>query len=177
MSSFALLVLTVAAALRLRRHLLDRRSRARAELMLEAALVEAVDVLRLALSAGLSVHGAVALLADHAPDPMAPALAEVTRRVALGERLGAALDALEVWGEPGRPVVSVLRSAAFDGAALATSLDRVADEVRDVRRRRAEARARRLPIQLLFPLTVCVLPAFVLLAVVPLLVSTWPVDR
>ncbi|MFT7474812.1 MAG: hypothetical protein ACI81L_001744, partial [Verrucomicrobiales bacterium] len=46
--------------------------------------------------------------------------------------------------------------------------------VRDFRRRRAmdlDTAAQRLTISLLFPLVVCILPAFVLLAVVPLLLS------
>ena len=43
-----------------------------------------------------------------------------------------------------------------------------------LRRREAEERARRLPVQLLFPLVVCVLPAFGLLAVVPLLAGSLP---
>jgi hypothetical protein len=41
-----------------------------------------------------------------------------------------------------------------------------------LRRRRAEEDARRLPVQLLFPLVLCVLPAFGLLAVVPLLLAS-----
>ena len=35
------------------------------------------------------------------------------------------------------------------------------------RRRQAEAAARRIPLRLLFPLTLCVLPAFVLLTILP----------
>jgi pilus assembly protein TadC len=55
---------------------------------------------------------------------------------------------------------------------LALPLERVAEQARDVRRRHAEESARRVPVQLLFPLVACVLPAFVLLTVVPLLAGT-----
>lgn len=174
MTSFALFVMAAASLLRLARALRERRERALEELAIEAAIVPAVDLVRLAVSAGLAAHGAVMTLAEHAPAPLRPGLDEVVRRVSLGDRLGDALDALDVWGEPGRSLVAVLRSAAFDGIALSASLERVVTDVRDQRRRRAEARARRLPVQLLFPLAVCVLPAFVLLAVVPVLVSSWP---
>ena len=50
----------------------------------------------------------------------------------------------------------------------------LAREARLDRRRRAEARARRVPVLLLFPLVLCVLPAFGLLTVVPLLVGSLP---
>ena len=40
------------------------------------------------------------------------------------------------------------------------------------RRRRAEVAARKLPVKLLFPLVLCILPAFALLTVVPVIVSS-----
>ena len=50
-------------------------------------------------------------------------------------------------------------------------LDRLADDIRAERRRRAERQARTLPIKLAFPLVVCTLPSFVLLAIVPALLG------
>jgi pilus assembly protein TadC len=44
--------------------------------------------------------------------------------------------------------------------------------VRDERRRAGERAARRLSVTLLFPLVLCILPAFVLLGLVPLLASS-----
>jgi tight adherence protein C len=49
----------------------------------------------------------------------------------------------------------------------------VGTEARLIRRRASEVAARRLPVQLLFPLVLCTLPAFGLLTVVPLLVSAF----
>ena len=54
---------------------------------------------------------------------------------------------------------------------LVPGLERAGLELRLARRRRAEEAARRLPVRLLAPLLTCVLPAFVLLTVVPLLVA------
>ena len=72
-------------------------------------------------------------------------------------------------GEAPRPLVAALVASDRYGAPLADNLARLADEVRRDRRRRAEEAARRVPVKLLFPLVTCVLPAFALLTVAPLL--------
>ena len=58
------------------------------------------------------------------------------------------------------------------GVPLAPSLDRLGAELRLDRRRGAERDARRVPVRLLGPLVACVLPAFALLTVVPLLAAS-----
>jgi tight adherence protein C len=139
---------------------------------IERSLPDAVDLLRLAARAGTSIHLLIPVVLPRLPESLRSSFAEVQRRVARGERLGDALDALDSLGEPGEPLVALLRSAAFDGTSLSHGLDRIADDARLIRRRRAEQAARRLPVQLLFPLVICVLPAFVLLAVVPLVAAS-----
>lgn len=133
---------------------------------------ELVDLFRLAAGAGLSVHQLVDVVAPRAPDVFASTLVEVRRRVSLGQRLGDALDVFDQLGESVRPLAAALRAAAFDGVALGPALERVATDARLQRRRWAETKARRLPVQLLFPLVLCILPAFGLLAIVPLVASS-----
>nr|WP_283251117.1 type II secretion system F family protein [Rhabdothermincola salaria] len=128
----------------------------------------------MAVGAGLSVHQAIEVVAPRAAAPLGPALDEVCRRVTLGIRLGDALDELADLGDEARPLVAALAGAARYGSPLGAALDRVAVDARLLRRRRAEERARKLPVQLLFPLVMCVLPAFGLLAVVPLLAGSLP---
>lgn len=147
-----------------------RAERSRRQARVIAAVPETVDLLRLAVAAGQSVHQVIDTVAPRAPDPFADAMVEVGRRVRLGERLGDALDVLDEIGAAAHPMTAALRSNAFDGVALGPALERVAADARLQRRRAAEIAARRLPVQLLLPLVACVLPAFGLLAVVPLLV-------
>ena len=70
-----------------------------------------------------------------------------------------------------RPLVAALASSDRYGAPLGAGLVRLADDVRLRRRRRAEEAARRVPVQMLFPLVGCSLPAFALLIVAPLIAS------
>jgi len=134
-------------------------------------LPELVDLFRLAVGAGHSVHQAIGIVTPRAPDAYSTTMQEISRRVSLGQRLGDAFDAFDELGDVVRPLAMALRSAAFDGVPLAPALDRVANDARLQRRRWAEANARRLPVQLLFPLLVCILPAFGLLAIAPLVLS------
>lgn len=131
-----------------------------------------VDLFRLAAAAGLPVRLAVETVAERADPPLREPLAEVCRRVRLGERLVDALEVLARSGEPLRPLAAALIHAERDGVPLGASLGRIAGDARRQRRRAAEERARRLPVRLLFPLVFCVLPAFVLLTLVPLLGAT-----
>src|SRR4051812_1318732 len=55
------------------------------------------------------------------------------------------------------------------GGAPGPPPGRLAAAARRSRQRRAEEAARKLPVQLLFPLVVCILPAFGLLTVAPLI--------
>jgi tight adherence protein C len=149
-----------------------RSRRVASEREVRTALPDTVDLFRLAVGAGLSVHQTVDAVAEHAPAPVDAALGEVRRRVELGARLGDAIDALDVLGDPVLPLAAALRGSARYGSPLGAGLERVAADARVLRRRRAEEDARRLPVQLLFPLVMCVLPAFGLLAVVPLLLAS-----
>lgn len=72
-------------------------------------------------------------------------------------------------GESVRGLVGVLVGCERYGHAIGPALERLAAECRADERRRAEAAARRVPVLLLFPLVTCILPAFALLTVAPLI--------
>lgn len=133
------------------------------------ALPDVVDLLTVAVAGGLTVRLALERLA---PTSAARALGIgiVLDHVRAGARLA---DALEAWGATAgpalTPLVTALAGTERTGAPLLPALERLSDEARTQRRRHAEERARTLPVKLLFPLVVCILPAFGLLTVVPLI--------
>lgn len=137
-----------------------------------AQQADVIDLFVLALGAGLNLRLALEAVATRAPSQWAPALVSVVERVERGAPVGDALDALPgLLGEPARAVVRVLAGADRYGTPLLPALDRLAVDARLDRRRRAEEAARRVPVKLLFPLVLCVLPAFALLTVAPLLAN------
>ena len=68
-------------------------------------------------------------------------------------------------------MVAVIRFSARTGVALAPLLQSHADELRRGEHRRRQIAAARLGVMLVLPLGVCVLPAFVLMGVVPVLIT------
>jgi len=147
-----------------------RRDEHRRLAALAADVPDVVDLLVLAVGAGLTVPLAVAAVARRAPGGFGRELARASEEASLGRRLADALDDIpERAGEATRPVVAALVASERYGAPVAAGLERLAGEVRRDRRRRAEEAARRVPVKLLFPLVGCTLPAFGLLTVAPLI--------
>jgi pilus assembly protein TadC len=143
-----------------------RRDRLRAA----ADVPLAADLLAAVLCAGAPVDRA----ADAVGQALGGPLGERLRRVARALRLGAPSE--EAWahldGVAGGDRVShaAIRSAA-SGAALATSLRRLADDLRAQRRTDADAAARRAGVLVVLPLGLCFLPAFVLAGLVPVVIA------
>jgi len=136
---------------------------------LEAALPDTVDLLVLAVGAGCNVPLALAAAGRRGTGVLAAELRRVSADVERGRRLADALDDLPARaGEPTRALAGVLAGCERYGTPVLPALHRLADEVRLQRQRRAEAAARRVPVTLLFPLVLCILPAFALLTVAPL---------
>lgn len=131
---------------------------------------EAVDLLRLAVSAGLTVPQALELVGDHTPPPVGPACAGAASSIIDGRRTVESLGAVRALGSWGERLADALTASVRTGAPLSPTLDRLGAELRDVRRREGEQRARRVPVLQIFPLVLCILPAFGLMTVVPLVV-------
>ena len=147
---------------------LVRRRRVRA---LDAAVARelpvALDLLGVAVDAGCTPFLAVETAAAWGPPIVAATFTGVRRASALGTPFEVALDDATVAVPRLRPVTDALLVADRLGAPVAPALERLAAEERTALRRRAEMHARRVPVRLLFPLVFLVLPAFVLLTVVP----------
>jgi len=145
-----------------------RRQRSRATSARE--LADVIDLFALAIGSGLNLRLAVVAVASRAPPSWVDPLSAVVTRIERGTGVADAFDQLPaLTGEYVHPLVSALVSSERYGTSLLPSLERLAGESRLDRRRRAEEAARRVPVKLLFPLVLCILPAFGALTVAPLL--------
>lgn len=133
-----------------------------------ADLVWCCDLLAVATSAGCTLGQAIAAVGAGGHGPVAQALVAVDQDVARGAVLVDAVERLvERVGPQVQSLVSTLVVASGAGTPVAPALQRLADAERRRRRRLVEARIRRLPVLLLFPLVAFILPAFVLMTLVP----------
>jgi tight adherence protein C len=148
----------------------ERRRRAR----VDAELPQLLDLLAGASSAGLAAPAAFRRALGAVSGPLVDELAGVVRAVDLGarwrEELRRAAD--RIWLPDLRRAVSALTRTETLGSSLSEAMSDLARDVRASRRAKASERARTAPVKMLFPLVFLVLPAFLLLTVVPVLLST-----
>ncbi len=151
--------------------LLAARSAARRRRRQADDLPVAVEVVRMALGAGLTPADALRTAEATVPEVLAPAFSAAVSALDAGAGLRDALEALAREAPGAEALVEVLGVSDELGAAVGSSLAALGAELRAERRRHREARARTVPVRLLFPLVFLVLPAFLLLAVVPSLLA------
>jgi tight adherence protein C len=145
--------------------LVNRRAEAR-QRQIEHALPDALDQITVCVESGLSFEAAVARVAD-GPGPLPFELVHVLQDIQIGMPRARALEALlERTDVPDlRGFVHAFTHAERFGIPIAQVLRAQAEEMRDKRKQRAEERAMKIPVKLVFPLVLCILPAlFVVVA-------------
>lgn len=131
---------------------------------------DALDCLAACLAAGAPLWSAMRVVGQAFGDPMASVLSRAVERHELGS------PPVETFAEmlgdsPLAPVGRILVRSSESGGALADSLIAAAGRLREQRGAELEVKARAVGVKVVGPLTVCFLPAFVLLAVVPIVGS------
>jgi Flp pilus assembly protein TadB len=129
-----------------------------------------VDLFAATLRSGAAPAEGVGLVCAALPGPAAERLAGVAARLALG------LDPVQVWSsladdpELGRLGRALARAQA-SGAPVVAAVERLADDLAGAARSETEERARAVGVKAAVPLGLCLLPAFVLVGIVPLVVA------
>jgi tight adherence protein C len=149
-----------------------RHRRRRLERVLDDAYPDALDLFVVSVQAGLLPFEALQRIQPHVHPCIGAAIHDVIERVHHGRRLVEALDALvDAIGTRALTFVATIALTERTGLAIGPMIDRIGDDARLHRRRRAESAARELPVRLSLPLVLCTLPSFVLIAIAPLLIG------
>jgi Flp pilus assembly protein TadB len=139
---------------------------------LEAALPLAVDLIAACLHAGRPPAQAAQVVAQAIEGPLGDELAVLAARLSLGA------DPVGVWRgvDADHPLASLARVMARSletGAPASQGLTRLADDLRRDRRAGVDKAARSVGVRATAPLGLCFLPAFVLIGIVPAVVSVF----
>jgi Flp pilus assembly protein TadB len=130
-------------------------------------LPHVVTLLGSALSGGAAPGASVSLVCRALPGPAAARLEPLAARLALGA------DPAQVWAsltddpELG-PLGRSLARAHASGTPVVAAVERLADDLASRARSEVEDRARAVGVKAAVPLGLCLLPAFVLIGIVPL---------
>jgi Flp pilus assembly protein TadB len=136
----------------------------------ERTLPHLIDLFASILRAGAEPVAGLALVCAALPGPAAERLAPVVEQA----RWGA--SATEAWAAVGHddalaPLARAMVRSQASGSSVVQAVERLADELERESLVRAEDAARRVGVAAAVPLGVCLLPAFLLLGVVPTVAS------
>jgi tight adherence protein C len=140
--------------------LLGARGRRR-QAEIERSFPHVLDQLTICVEAGLGLDAALDRAARSSSGPLAEELARVLQDVRLGASRQAALESFVARTDVPeiRHFVVALGQADRYGIPVAKALRVQATDAREARRARAEERAQKMSVKLLFPLMFCILPA------------------
>lgn len=152
-----------------------RRIRLRKK-QIENGLPDALDLLIVSLEAGLAIDQALLKSAEEL-EIAYPALSQELHLVNIETRAGKPrLEALKNFAkrtkvDDVRALVAMLVQTDRFGTSVAQALRTHAEVARVKRRQRAEEKAAKLSVKLIFPLVFCLLPAFFVISVGPAIIK------
>ncbi len=148
--------------------LLDRAIRGRKRNIVRA-MPAALDMLALSTAAGLTLDGAMAQVIQRWDTPLAGELRRYLAEVQMGRDRRASLRAMS--RRVGVQEVTRLNAAIIQadslGLPIAQVLREQANEMRRIRRQRAEEAARSAPVKMVFPLVLLIFPALFVVVLGP----------
>jgi tight adherence protein C len=143
---------------------------------IENGLPDALDLLIVSLEAGLALDQAIHKVAEELAIAY-PALSQELQFVNIETRAGKPrIESLENFAkrtqvDDVRALVAMLVQTDRFGTSVAQALRTHAEESRVKRRQRAEEKAAKLSVKLIFPLVFCLLPAFFVVSVGPAIIK------
>jgi tight adherence protein C len=151
---------------------LARRARAR-QTEIANRLPDTLDQLTICIEAGLGFDAALARTARSGSGPLAAEITQLLQELRVGIPRREALENLLARTEVPdlRQFVHAVTQAEIYGVPIARVLRSQAVEQREKRRFRAEERAMKLPVKVVFPLVFCILPTLFIVVLVPAFIN------
>jgi len=133
------------------------------------ALPQVIDQLRMSVEAGVGFESAMGRAAKAGSGPLADELRRTLQEMQIGASRSEALRHLADRNDVGelRTFVAAVSQSEDYGIPVAHVLRVQADELRNRRKQRAEERAMKIPVKMVFPLVLCIFPALMIVLLGP----------
>jgi tight adherence protein C len=148
--------------------ILDIKARTRQELI-RRALPDTMDLLTISVEAGLGFDAALSQVVKSTEGPLAHEIARMLQEMQVGVSRVDALRSLASRtnvDELGGFTLAMIQAEQF-GVSISKVLRSQASVLRTKRRQRAEEKAMKVPVKLLFPLIFCILPSMFIVLIGP----------
>lgn len=143
------------------------------QIAIQADAADTIDQLTICVEAGLGFDAALARVAATTEGPLTDELRHTISDIQAGVPRSQALRALSDRAQivEIRQLVTALLQAQKHGVPMAETLRIQSAEMRLKRKQRTEEKAAKLTVKMLFPIVVCFMPVFMIISVVPALIS------
>jgi tight adherence protein C len=133
------------------------------------ALPQVIDQLRMSVEAGVGFEAAVGRAAKAGTGPLAQELRHTLQEMQIGASRSEALQHLSDRNDVAelRTFVTAVSQSEDYGIPVAHVLRVQADELRLRRKQRAEERAMKIPVKMVFPLVLCIFPSLMIVLMGP----------
>lgn len=137
--------------------------------LLRLGLSDALDMLTVCVEAGQGFDAALMQVARAVTGPVAGEFARVLQEIQIGKPRGEAFTAMakRTSVEEMRTFVTALVQADRLGLPIGAVLREQAQQMRLVRRQRAQAQAQKVTVKILFPLIFCIFPVLMIVVIGP----------
>ena len=137
--------------------------------VLRRGLADALDMLTVCVEAGQGFDGAILHVARSVDGPVAGEFARVLAEIQIGKSRGDAFSSLSARTKVPeiRTFVTALVQADRLGLPIGSVLREQSVQMRLIRRQRAEEKAQKVPIKILFPMLLCIFPALFIVIIGP----------
>jgi tight adherence protein C len=154
---------------------IKRRARIR-QAAIETELAGALDLLVVCVESGLGLNEAIRIVgveSERQKQVIGRELAQVAGEISAGKSMGEALRSLaeRTAVDDIKPLAATLIQSEQLGTQIGPTLRASADSMRNMRRLRAEERAQKVSVKMLFPLVLLVLPAMLALILGPAMIQ------
>ena len=137
--------------------------------VLRRGLADALDMLTVCVEAGQGFDGAILHVAKVVEGPVSGEFARVLAEIQIGKSRSAAFSSLASRTKVPeiRTFVTALVQADRLGLPIGSVLREQSVQMRMIRRQRAEEKAQKVPIKILFPMLLCIFPAMFIVIIGP----------